>query len=221
MWRTIDANGKLKIVGSTGPTGPTGPTGASSTLTPITAPIDANYSWVNQGGASVNVSSGTIYLNGPSTGVTSLRIREMSLPTGNYTLTAGFIPAIISDNFSSCGLTLRDSTTGAIVVFSYGFSTNLNVGLGKFTSPTAFSTAYTGAVNLTPCGQYLWMRIKDDGTNRIASLSMDGINFRTILSKLRTDFITPNKCGFYVDPNQSTGSSDANMTLVSWAITTP
>jgi hypothetical protein len=197
-----------------GPAGASGSSGSGGLVT-LVPPVNANYSWINQGGASVVAGSNVIYLTDPANSVTSLRIRELATPSTPYTLTAAFIPSFLNANFPSCGLCLRNSTSGKVITFSYGFSTNLNIGLAKFNSPTSFSAAYSGAFNINFVGPYLWLRINDNGTNRISSFSFDGINFRQIQTIVNTDFITPDKIGFYADANNA--SNDCAITLVSWS----
>lgn len=55
---------------------------------------------------------------------------------------------------------------------------------------------------------------RDDGTNRICSLSNNGRNWWVFHSVGRTDFLTADHVGFYVSDN---GSSRATgLTLLSW-----
>lgn len=179
---------------------------------PLTPPVDANYSWANQGGASVNPASNMIYLLAPATSGNNLRMRVLSTPATPYTLTACVIPNIIDVNFCSCGMVWRDSVSGKVITFGYGGATH-GVSVSKFTSPTVFSATYT-SLALTIPGPFLWFKMTDDGTNRISKFSYDGINYRTLHTVSRTDFLTANQIGFYADPNQTTG--DSAITLVSW-----
>src|SRR6266446_5233542 len=57
----------------------------------FTAPVDGDYAWINQGGASVTVNAnGSICLYAPATG-DSLRVRKKAAPATPYTMTAGFM----------------------------------------------------------------------------------------------------------------------------------
>jgi hypothetical protein len=60
----------------------------------------------------------------------------------------------------------------------------------------------------------MFFRIADDGANRISSISTDGINFRVIHTVARTDFLTADQVGFFVNCQETTW--DAGMTLLSW-----
>lgn len=188
--------------------------GGGGSLVTLTPPVDGQFSWANQGGASVTVTPGVcIYLLGPATSGSNLRMRVMNAPATPYTLTVACIPDVIAVNFCTCGVVWRDSVSGKVVTFGYGGTTPQGVSVSKFTSPTVFSATYA-SLSLQALGQYLWFQISDDGVNRISRLSFDGINFRQIHTIGRTDFLTANQIGIFADPNQTTG--DSAMTLVSW-----
>lgn len=200
------------------PVTPTTGAGVGGLLATLTPPVDSNYSWANQGGASVNVTSGKcIYLLAPATSGNNLRMRVMSTPATPFTLTVAVIPNIIDVNFCSAGLVWRDSVSGKVITFGYGGATH-GVSDSKFNSPTSFSATYA-SLAITAAGQFLWLQMSDDGTNRICRFGFDGINWRTLHSVSRTDFLTANQFGFYADPNQTTG--DSAITLASWAVTSP
>jgi hypothetical protein len=59
------------------------------------------------------------------------------------------------------------------------------------------------------------MRIADTGTSRICSWSADGQNWHDLHSIGRTDFLTADEVGFYV--NSQSATYPAACTLISWA----
>jgi len=197
----------------------------SPTLTPL---VNGSYSWVNQGSATETVTSGVTLLRSPSNASENLRLRVKSVPTAPYTVTAALLPITLNSNFTNAGLALRDSAGGGIVTFDQRFnSTTTNVpylASNKYTNATTFNAAYTLSP-LNPLAELfrsglMWLRIQDDNTNRIFQASANGFSWFTLLSALRTDFITPNQIGYYVESGQGT-TVDVGLDLYSWTETQP
>jgi hypothetical protein len=118
------------------------------------------------------------------------------------------------------GLCWRKSGTGELVIF-YVYASGDNrseqyCGVGKLSSPTVFTSNYLSVyfASLMGYGPCLWLRIADDGTNRVCSYSADGQNFVTVHSVGRTDFLTADEVGFFADANNA--SYPAGLTLLSW-----
>jgi hypothetical protein len=91
---------------------------------------------------------------------------------------------------------------------------SLHMGSRKYTNATTYSADYaliSAISRVSPL--VLWLRIADNGTNRICSFSMDGENFIDFHSIGRTDFLTADEVGFFIDPYDGA----ATMTLLSWA----
>lgn len=182
---------------------------------PLTAPVDGDFAWVNQGGASVNAASGGIHLLGPAGVSASVRVRKKAAPATPWTLTAAFIPGIHRADFNQFGLIWRQSSDGKLVTF--GPISNGSVwvvGVNKWTDATTFSAGYsTTIVTFYPISP-VFLRITDDGTNRVASISADGVNWEQIHTIGRADFLTANEFGFYVNSQNATYA--AACTLLSW-----
>ncbi len=182
---------------------------------PMTEPVDGDFAWVNQGGASVVTTNGGIHLNAPASGSNSLRIRTKSAPSTPYTITMAFIPKIYQESAHMCGLVFRQSSDGKCVIFGLNFNTTDKWRfLGeKWNSPTSFNSAYTTPEN--PLLTNTWFfRIADDGSNRIMSFSYDGQNFMTMHTVGRTDFLTADQVGFFAD--SANASHDCGITILSW-----
>lgn len=179
---------------------------------PFVEPIDANYAWINQGSASVVTTNGGIFLQGTATAGPSLRIRKKAAPSTPYTVTIAFLPRFPSTVFSGGGLIWRQSSDGKIISVELDGDSTIAI-VAKWNSPTSFSAAYTtaGAYRYGSC---VWLRITDNGTDRISSISMDGQNFVVIQTVGRTDFLTADEVGFFVK-DQSSSYAGA-LTLLSW-----
>jgi hypothetical protein len=187
---------------------------------PLTEPDDSAFAWINQGTASVSASNGSIFLRGPVSASDNLRIRKRSAPATPYVITAGFISNLVNLNFQAFGLIFRQSSDGKLCTFSMLGSSNTGAatsGSGieavKYTNPTTFSASYQNR-GFNRMGPIVWLRIADNGTNRICSFSADGINFVQYHSIGRTDFLTADEVGFMV--NDSTNTYEPSTTLISW-----
>lgn len=180
---------------------------------PFTAPVDGSFAWINQGGASVDTTNGGIYLLAPASASTNLRIRKKSAPATPYTITAAIAPFMYGVANQAIGLAFRQSSDGKLAVLAL-FSNATQFGLAsyKYTSATAFSASYVN--NLMVWGNVIFLRITDNGTNRICSYSNDGQHFITIHTVGRTDFLTADEVGFFADTETASFASAIN--LLSW-----
>jgi hypothetical protein len=201
------------------PGGGSGSVNASSLYPAFTTPVNANFSWVNQGGASVIINAnGGIFLRAPTSAGNNIRMRKMAAPGSTpYTIDAAFFPAVLANSFLNCGVAIRDSSSGKILLYQCAGSANLEqFACQRFTNETTFSADAMTAVNhggwpLT------FMRVKDDGVNRIFSFSFDGYSYIQLLSEARTTFLTANEIGFYA--NTVNASFEGGITLMSWKVT--
>ncbi len=185
----------------------------------FTDPTLQSFAWINQGSATVATTNGGIYLQGSAAAGQDLKIRKKSAPATPYTITAAFLPHLTAD-FNTAGLCFREASSGKLHVFAVyvdsATATNL-IGLrsGKWTDATTFSAAYSTVSGIAVfSGPVVWLRIADNGTNRICSLSNDGQNWRVFHTIGRTDFCTADEVGFYV--NAINATYPPAMTLLSW-----
>lgn len=164
---------------------------------PFVEPIDGDFSWINQGGASVVVTGAGIEFNAPLNAGASVRLRVKSSPSTPYTVVVaiklGWI--INTANTQLGGVGFRESGSGKFVSFLFGrTAAGLGFKVSKWDSPTVFSAHYYDVIELSSVNQFppdlLWFKIADDGANRICSISYDGFTFIQIHSVGRTDFLT-------------------------------
>lgn len=182
---------------------------------PLTLPIDGDFGWVNQGGATVDATKGGVYLLGPANGSIGWRARVKAAPATPYVITAALLLDGLSADFHQVGLCFRESSTGRLHVFT--IQTNPAADLPqlssiKYTNETTFSATYLQA-RYQPM-RPLWLRIADNGVNRICSYSPDGQNWQVFHSVSRTDFLTANQVGFAVNPENATFG--VGLSLLSW-----
>lgn len=175
-------------------------------------PALSNFAWINQGTATAAENGDGIYLLAPAVSGDNLRVLKKSAPATPYTITAMILPMYYPQNYNQCGLCWRQSSDGKLVTFDVSNNGGLKLETLKFNGPSSFNAAYTqiGFNYICP----IWLRIADDGTNRITSWSLDGYNFMQVYSVGRTDFMTADEVGFYA--NSCNGTYPAAIKLLSW-----
>ncbi len=180
---------------------------------PLTVPISDDFAWINQGTATLTTTFDGIFLAGPAGVTDNIRIRKKAAPATPYTITALVMPLLYPADFASCGLLFRESGSGKLVTAAIGFDFSIATNViqaTKFNSPTSFSAHY---VNIPDIPQVRFLRIADNGVSRISSYSADGQNFRVFHSIGRTDFLTANEVGFFVN---TVNGQPPGLTLLSW-----
>ena len=182
----------------------------------LVPPVDGDYSWVNQGSATVDTTFGGIVLSTPATVGNNLRLRVKSAPSTPYTITTAMIVDVLNHDFGMMGACFRESGTGRIqsvgVVSSASASTGRLAASEKWTNATTFSAGY---VTINFSGTTLvFIRIADDGVNRISSISFNGLDWFAFHTVTRTDFLTADQVGFVVNTNGPT--RQVSMHLLGW-----
>lgn len=182
---------------------------------PLTAPIDGDFAWVNQGGATVSTANGGILLRAPAATGDNLRIRKKAAPATPYTITVCIRALAFAKQFLGYGLLFRDAG-GKVAVFGWsGEGTGLSsLVVNKFNSATSFNSQYVAVPTID---QPMFLRIADDGTDRICSVSPDGYNWVVVHQVGRTDFLTATEVGFGINAlNNITPNYDVLLHLLSW-----
>jgi hypothetical protein len=191
----------------------------------FTEPDQDFFSWVNQSSATFSTLFGPTVLSAPAPGGVgeNINMRVQSLLTTPYNLLAAFVPQLDPVNNTSCGLVLRESSTGQLIFFRLLFDTtsiitksDIVFSVDKYTSPTVFNSNYVVTSAGFLRGSVIWFKIFDDGINITWSYSNDGQNYVDITTQSRTDFLGggPDQIGFAVNSNTTAGA--VAMTLLSW-----
>lgn len=183
---------------------------------PFWDPQLQTFTWVNQGGATIDTSLGGVYLEAPISSSSNWRIRKKAVPAAPYTLDIAFIVNGITGNYQGAGIVLRDSGTGKLQTFGVEYtSTVTNIAVQKWSSATTFSANYVDVQhNPAEGGGVMFLRMVDDNTNRKSYFSRDGLHFQLMHSVGRTDFLTPDEIGFCA--NEQTNAAPCGMHLLSW-----
>jgi hypothetical protein len=179
----------------------------------LARPVNAAFSWVNQGDSTVSDANGGLYLTAAAGTSPNLRCRVMAQPSKPYTIRARFAMHSRAVGSQFGGLLWRESASGGLVTAHVTNNTVLVI--AKFSSPTALSANYTAVAlsNFIVNGVF-FIQIEDDNTNRIVSLSPDGYNWMPVHSVSNTDFITADQVGFFASP--ATASAPTALWLHHW-----
>lgn len=176
-------------------------------------PAVSGFTWDNQGGATATDTAGGILFTAPQNSGTSIRVLYKSAPTPPYTITAAFHLTAPGADYLRAGLCFRQASDGKIIYAALGYAGGYTVYIYKFNNSTSFSATYVN-YNWQPVAGVYWLRIADNNTNRIISLSADGQNWVAVHTVGRTDFLTADQVGLVVNSNNATFGAIAN--FISW-----
>lgn len=161
---------------------------------------------VNLGTATAAHDRDTVVLTAPANASTSnVRQYVRALPASSgYTVTVRLdLSAGPNGNYWDAGLALRNSTSGALILFALRYGDGLKVNVSKYNSATSYNSAYaTPSVSTFPT----WLRIRDNGTSRFFEYSYNGWDWTLVTSHPRSDFTIPNQVGIAADPYSQTAS---------------
>lgn len=163
----------------------------------FTDPAAQSWTNLNHGSGTYDKTSNrTLKIYEVGTGAFNVRGWYKTAPSTPYTITAYIESYSYSANVILSCLFFRESATGEIVTFGY----NLNATTPILTTTNWNSaTSFSANANLTNSFlQPKWLRIADNGTNRITSVSLDGIYWIDIYTVGRTSFLTADQVGFGV-----------------------
>ena len=161
--------------------------------------------WVNQLTSTTDTTSGPgTLLTVPYPGSSpSWSLQVWTAPATPYTVTAAIMPNLYPNGNAQCGLVLRESSTGKFQALSILQGGNMEV--QKWTSATAFSALYGGAMvgPRNGTGHIVWFRLTDNGTNIITSISQSGLDWTQVHTISRTDWMAggPDQYGWGGNPD--------------------
>lgn len=159
---------------------------------PVTPPPTSGWSWVNQESSTITENGHfTIVADTVDAGNHDARLRVRSY-SGNTTVTAVFGTFLFrSAQAIYCGF--RQSSSGKFTTMVVGIVSagNTELGIFQMTDEVTFSAAPLdliddGWVFPTP----VHVKIQDNGTNLLFSVSPDGRTWQQIYSESRTSFMT-------------------------------
>lgn len=186
-------------------------------LFPLTAPVNGDFSWVNQGSAAVATTYGGVLISEAidSGNSQQYRLRVKSAPSTPYTVDMLFLGVSFQNTTSTIAGVWRQSSDGKLILVSSD-----GAGVIKWNDPNNVSASYIlGSSRTVPQASYCFIRLQDDGTDRKVYLSLDGQHWHLKHSVGRTDFLTADQVGFALNVgNQGflTSSGLAGALLLHW-----
>jgi hypothetical protein len=127
--------------------------------------------------------------------------------TSNFEITMRLRGQLWSTGYNGAHVLLRDSGTGNVIIWAItenGFAAEATVRIWNANSAWAF----LGFVYTVPVSGFMggwngpdWIRIKDDGTDRVYLVAYDGGEFREVARTLRTAHIVPDEIGIVPSRN--------------------
>jgi len=173
-------------------------------LSRFTPPDSGDFTWVNQGTATVAASKGMMVLAPPSVASgENIRALVKAAPGTPYEITVAMMalsPAYTSASaMAQYGICWRESGSGKLLLYGpwmASYPTTFNY--TQMTGPTAVSS---NILQLSmPAQSIVWIRFSDDGTNRTVKISMDGFNFEPVAAPQgRTTFLTADQVGVFAN----------------------
>jgi hypothetical protein len=174
---------------------------------------------------TVSIASNYINVTGQYTNTTAnsvLYYKSYTAPAtqtvhwvGENARTAGkSFPALFS-------LYFRDSTGKRSYFACYLHGNLRGLAVGKLNADLSGSADYTTINDVAAHSG--WLRIIDDGANRICQTSSDGSFWVTVHTVARTDFLTPTAMGWYVNYAGATAGAITNPTYATtiWSLEGP
>lgn len=166
---------------------------ANASSNDLTAPVESDFVWVNQGDATKNFENGILYLQA-NPGAGEARMLLQAVPATPYVVTACFSLNLGLDNYSFGGLVLRNSGNGKLMSFRLVSDTILKMSVSRY------SDANTGTGNdqlgvVFQALTRIWLRIADNGATRSFHHSVDGINFIQFFADTHTTYLTADQIG--------------------------
>jgi len=180
----------------------------------------ADFTWVNQGGATVSDQNGTMFMRAPPASLNNLRVLKRTAPSPPYSLIGAFQITKFRENLESGGLLFSKNSDGKLHAFALGIDGTgpFRPAIYNFTNATTFSANALAPQHALFVGRYYWQKLEDDNTNLKFYTSFDGVEWIQVLSIGRTSFMAggPDEIGFYANNHGST-LYDMGMRLAHWS----
>lgn len=171
--------------------------------------VVADYAWVNQETATATKDSdGSIVLQTDYSGGDDWRILKKSLGSTPWTIIGAFTFYLHGRNYCSCGIVLRESSSGKLINFGPGYDDSIGwcARAIKWTDPNTFSADIIGNQMRIPPGQnMIWIKVTNDATDIKGYISPDGKYWVQYCQIGATAFMTPNEYGIGLDVNNVYG----------------
>lgn len=166
-----------------------------------------DFTWTNQGTATVTDFAGAMLFEPPTGTGGNLRILSKAEPSTPYTIYAAVSMNIsLGSGDTHGGLCWRESGTGKIktIALNTAPATPSELSVSNYTNPTSFSS--WDIQNEWYWNPYLtWLYLANDGTDISCGISSNGLVFIEYFSQPKATFFTtaPDEVGFYFNVNDA------------------
>jgi hypothetical protein len=179
------------------------------------------WTWLNQGGATVQENSGSLnhlILHTPASAGDNYRMIYQTLPGGTWKFRAKTFSTITNSNFAHAGIFVRNSANGKFYAFGHLYASGRGILVQAMNGFASYSaTPYSNFTNID-FDSYMYLDIEYNGTNLIFSWAQVVLStlaknpfisttptFTTALTVTPATFLgaTPNQIGIQGDSNNS------------------
>jgi len=166
-----------------------------------------DFTVINLGDRTISSTTGwsqygrAVYMYGPAkASANDCCLLVKAAPTPPYTVDMHMTNYGDLAYLQAYGACWRNSSDGYIAGF-YAQSTSTKYDMytkcSIWSSPTTIFYNYLAAIAIA---DPQWFRLADDGVNRKTYTSTDGVNWKLFYAVGRTDRMTPDQIGFFIDP---------------------
>lgn len=183
-----------------------------------------SFTWTNQGTGTATQRGGAVLLTAPAATGDLWRVRYLTAPAPPYSLVAAFwpllMPSLLVTEAPAVAVGWRDGGFGSLALFRIyydnGTQFTLAADFSHWGSPSIFSAVAAGPVytDWLQLSGAVWVRLRDDGTNRHVALSPDGQDWSTWATEARANFLTPTQLCFAA--NADNVNYPAIMKILEW-----
>lgn len=181
---------------------------------PCEMPDFSSFTQVNAGSATFAAYGSAYSIYCPALGSVSLKMLERTAPATPYTLTCGFFHKVWV-NYNSCGIGFRENSSGKVETLSVVYDSGLKIIRTQYNNSTNWNANAT-VRSVPQWAQPMWLRIKDDGTNRYYYYSNDGLIWYEHSNVGRTNHLTADRLVLVCDSNSTEPTS---IVVFHWVVT--
>lgn len=182
-------------------------------------PVYADFTWVNQGGASVNTAGGGIFLRAPASATANLRMLVQSAPATPYTVDAIILPNMLGTGLGGAGIGFYESSSQKVETFALVdfFSPSPHFAVFRNNSPTTDGTLIVDdSAWVKLLADVILIRITNDGANLIYSWSNNMKDFNVLRSHAVVSFFAGNPDKIVFESSARVANFDVAATLIHW-----
>lgn len=178
----------------------------------VTPPAVADFTWVNQGGATADDRDG-VFLQAPAT-PSGDRIRALvkSTPGSEYTYTVAMRFLGRSANFIGGGICARESSSGKLLTV-LKINVNETIQADTWSSETAYNAVVSSSDNnfRGPAAPTVWLRIVRTATTRRTYTSVNGYDWMLLSDTAQNAYLSEDQVGLCIFTNRLSVVTDMSV----------